>query len=135
MSNDNELFKNLKALEDASFPKACHKCGNRFENEAEYIAKTIPYTKSPSIAESQDNAGQSFVKVIRQCNCGMPIVDHFGDRRDMSQRGEIRRQAFEKVIVSLIEKGVSREIARQEMMKYMRGNKSLLLEKLGIFKS
>ncbi len=134
MQKHSQLFKNLKALEDASFPKACDRCGMHFSNEADYIEKTVPYQKSSGLTESIDGDGQTFIKLIRQCHCGSPIVDHFDNRRDMSAQGEIRRRAFNKVIDNLIQKGLTHEKARQELLNYMQNKKSPLLEQLGIFK-
>jgi len=134
MSNA-ELFAKLKALEDASFPKECSKCGTRFENEKDYIEKSVAYQKAPKVTECQDDQGKVYLKLVRNCRCGQPILDHFGDRRDQSKQGEMRRKAFDKVIKTLIEKGLSAESARAELLNHMNNRKSPILEKLGIFKT
>ncbi|WP_444997165.1 hypothetical protein [Aliikangiella sp. IMCC44359] len=131
---DNQaLFKNLKALEDASFPKLCSNCDTEFKNEKDYIENTIPYSESSGFTESKDNNGKSYIKLMRKCQCGTPVLDHFSDRRDVSPKGELRRQAFEKVVQSLIDKGLSREQARKELISHMHNKKSKLLEQMGIF--
>ncbi|MET1257003.1 hypothetical protein [Aliikangiella maris] len=131
--DNKQLFKNLKALEDASFPKYCSKCKTEFANEQDYIQNTIPCTATSGLSASTDDKGRAFVKLKRQCRCGQPILDHFSDRRDVSRQGELRRQAFEKVIQSLLKKGLSREQARKELLNYMNHKKSSILEKMGIF--
>lgn len=127
------LFKNLQALEDASFPKACQKCGDRFENEIDYFQNTTPYKKGSGLTEAKNEQGDSYVKLVRVCHCGQPILDHFGDRRDTSKKGEIRRQAFNKVIRNLTEAGLDKNLARTELLNYMNNKKSDILEKMGIF--
>lgn len=127
-----QLYKNLRALEDSAYPKECEKCGLVYDNERDYIDKTIAFHKAPSFTESVDKNGKTFLKLIRQCHCGAPILDHFGDRRDMSEKGELRRQAFEKVIQSMLEHGLSRKEARKELLNHLNHQKSPLLEKLGI---
>jgi len=133
--DNTQLFKNLKALEDASFPKECSQCGTRFENEKDYIEKSVAYQKAPNLSECQDENGQVYLKLIRNCRCGQPILDHFGDRRDQSKQGAMRRKAFDKVIKTLIEKGLTAKSARNELLNHMNNKKSPLLEKLGVFKT
>ena len=127
------LIKNLHALEDASFPKACDNCGARFENETDYIRNTFPYQQEPRLKAIQDKKGRTYLKLIRKCQCGQPILDHFGDRRDNSNQGEIRRKAFDKVVHSLIKQGLSMDRARLELLNHMNNQKSTVLERMGIF--
>ncbi len=132
--DNSALFKNLQALEDASFPKECSQCEARFESEKHYIENTVPYQKQPALVEEQDKNGRIFLKLIRKCLCGQPILDHFGDRRDQSKQGELRRQAFDKVIITLVEKGLPIEKVRHELLNHMSNKKSDVLENLGVFK-
>ncbi|MCW8877104.1 MAG: hypothetical protein OQJ89_03780 [Kangiellaceae bacterium] len=133
--DNQQLYKDLQALEDASFPKSCDKCGEIFQNEHEYIAKSTAYNGSSGLAQARDNQGERFVKLARRCLCGQPILDHFNDRRDTSKQGELRRMAFEKVVNDLVAKGIKREIARQELLNHMRGIESKILVEFGIFNS
>ncbi|TQV74116.1 hypothetical protein FLL45_14765 [Aliikangiella marina] len=131
--NENQLFNNLKALEDASFPKACSNCGKRYENEQAFISQTTAYQSAPQVSESIDEAGNTYIKIARQCACGQAILDHFGDRRDTSEQGDVRRLAFDKVVKQLVEHGLTAEQAREELINHMHNKKSPLLEKLGVF--
>ncbi len=127
------LFKNLRALEDASFPKQCDACGNTFKNEKEYINNTSPYSEDSGLTEFKNSEGTTYLKLIRKCHCGKPILDHFTDRRDLSPQGELRRQAFDKVINNLINHGLKRHQARKELLNHINHKKSKILENLGIF--
>lgn len=131
--DNKSLFNNLQALEDASFPKECNNCSLVYLNEKEYIQKTVPYEKKPELVEDLNEQGDVYLKLVRRCPCGQPILDHFGDRRDQSKQGEIRRRAFQKVVDSLQEKGLSAESARQELLNHMKNKGSKVLESLGIF--
>jgi len=134
MSNSSrELFANLKALDDASFPKQCPRCQRIYQNLADYIAQTQNDDQSSGIAAEQDERGQTYVAVIRRCTCGTRLLDHFNDRRDNSERGQKRRRAFDKVVEHLVQQGVEREQARNELLKHMHGQSSKLLEQFGIF--
>lgn len=128
-----ELFKNLKALEDASFPKACTSCGKQYENEAAFVNQTSTCHEAPCVVESKDQDGKAYIRVARQCSCGQAILDHFGNRRDTSTKGEFRRQAFEKVVQQLVKQGISPARAREELINHMQNKKSALLEQLGVF--
>ena len=129
----HSLYENLKALEDASFPKACDKCGAIFNNEEEYISKSRPYQESTGFTEVLTKSGECYVKLIRECLCGQPILDHFSDRRDNSEQGEMRRKAFEKVIEDLVNRGFKKEVAREELLNHMKGRTSKVLTRLGVF--
>jgi len=132
-TNTQALFKNLRALEDASFPKQCDGCGNIFHSEKAYFQNTIPYEENPGLTESKNADGSTYLKLIRKCRCGKPILDHFGDRRDLSPKGDLRRKAFDKVINSLIDNGLEHAQARQELLNHLQNKKSKILEEMGIF--
>ena len=125
------LIKNLRALEYASYPKACDKCGARFENEIDYIQNTTPYQKDPGLKEIQDKKGRAYLKLIRRCQCGQPILDHFCDRRDKSSQAKIRRRAFDKVVDSLVKKGLSSDKARLELLNHMHNKKKRCVRTYG----
>lgn len=133
VNDKHSLYENLQALEDASFPKACDNCGMKFKNEQEYIEKSRPYQESTGFTQALSESGECFVKLIRECQCGQPILDHFSDRRDNSKKGEMRRKAFEKVVSDLVERGFKKETAREELLNHMRGRPSKLLTRLGVF--
>ena len=54
----------------------------------------------------------------------------FNDRRDQSKEDEIRRKKFNCFLISLVESGLEIEVARNELLKVMRGEKSEIMAKI-----
>lgn len=59
-------------------------------------------------------------------------MDFFSDRRDTSPGGLKRREVFAKMLTHLESRGLSPEMAREELLKLMRGDRSEQLESMGI---
>ncbi|MES9854870.1 MAG: hypothetical protein ABW170_23940 [Candidatus Thiodiazotropha sp. L084R] len=59
-------------------------------------------------------------------------MEFFSNRRDTSERGQLRRAIFEKTLASIVENGISKEEARNELIAVLRSGESHLLEKMGI---
>lgn len=47
-------------------------------------------------------------------------MDVFSNRRDVSEKGLRRRQKFDRVLVFLVEQGLSRAGAKAELLKFLR---------------
>ncbi len=127
-SND-ELFSGLQALAASAFPKKCSTCGRSFESAEEFIKETEIIRPSVSgLKQSPDEDGSMIVELFRNCPCGSTLMDAFNNRRDMSEKGEKRRKRFAQLIEYLKEQHkVEHEVARDELLKVMRGEKSELL--------
>jgi hypothetical protein len=54
-------------------------------------------------------------------------MDSFNDRRDNSEAGRKRRARFGELVESLAAKGLEREVARNELLKILHGEKSTML--------
>ncbi len=132
MKNTSELFNNLKALSDASFPKRCAMCGREYASVEEYVEKTQDVSGQSGLKKGYDDDDKPIVELFRNCVCGSTLMDCFNDRRDVSEGGLKRRKLFGKLITMLSEKGIEAGKARQELLKVMRGEPSEVLEKLGI---
>jgi hypothetical protein len=59
-------------------------------------------------------------------------MDFFSDRRDISKSGLKRRELFGKLMEVLTSKGMADHVARDELLKVLRGKGSAVLEKYGI---
>lgn len=127
----NELFKGLKALAETSFPKKCANCGRIFETADQFLLETQDINLSVSgLKQSEDEDGTKLVEVFRNCPCGSTLMDVFGDRRDLSEAGITRRKRFDELLSFLVENDLEPEIARLELIKVMRGEKSEVLSKI-----
>lgn len=125
---DRELFDGLNALAESAFPKSCACCGRTYHTAEEFLHETekIPTAES-SMKSALEDDGSTIVEVFRNCPCGSTLMDEFSDRRDMSDKGNKRRQHFNKMMDYLEQKGVSKEVSREELLKVLRGEKSTIL--------
>lgn len=127
----NELFQGLKALAESSFPKKCASCGRIFESAEKYLLETLDLnTSKTGLKESQDDDGTKIVEVFRNCPCGSTLMDLFDNRRDLTETGAQRRKKFTELLKFLVDNRFDKKIARMELLKVMRGEKSELLSKI-----
>ena len=129
--NDDSLFKGLKSLAESAFPKHCKNCGRVFETAEIFLRETQQISQARTgLKQSWDDNDVTIVEVYRNCTCGSTLMDFFSDRRDYSEAGLKRREKFEQLITQLIAHGLSRDIARTELIKVLRGARSEVLEQL-----
>ncbi|MGD9367971.1 MAG: hypothetical protein PVH87_19885 [Desulfobacteraceae bacterium] len=128
----SELFKGLKALSDASFPKRCAFCGREYATVEAYIQQTEDVAGQSGLKKGYDDDDRPIVELFRNCVCGSTLMDCFNDRRDISESGFKRRKLFGKLMEILTSKGMADNVARDELKKVLRGERSAVLEKLGI---
>lgn len=132
-TNKENHFANLKALSSRSFPKKCTVCGKQYETAELFIRETMPVRQGASgLKGAFDDSHGSIVELFRNCHCGSTLMDCFADRRDLSDKGMKRRRLFERILILLENKGMERHKAQVELLKLMRGEKSAVLEQMGI---
>lgn len=131
IDNLGEFLQGLRELAESAFPKRCPTCGRTFETAAEFIAQTQPVRSDHSgVKQSQDDNGVAMLELYRNCPCGSTLMDFFSERRDVSGKGLMRRQRFGELHEYLVANGVDKTIARNELLKVMRGGSSELLKKM-----
>ena len=131
-SSAQTLFKGLKALSASSFPKRCAMCGLTYTSVEEFIRKTQDVSGRSGLKQAMDDDDRQIVELFRNCTCGSTLMDCFNDRRDVSEAGLKRRELFSKLMEMLTAKGLSTETARSELLRLLRGQKSAILERIGI---
>lgn len=127
-----ELFAGLKALSASTFPKTCKNCGVAYKSVEDFWKKTDAVRGKTGLKISLDENDRPIVELFRNCRCGSTLMDCFNDRRDTSEKGLKRRELFGKLLTMLGRKGLDGAKARIELLKMMRGEKSPVLEKMGI---
>lgn len=121
-----QIFDGLKALHAETFPKVCGKCGAVFHSTEDYIRKTRRLLGGGLKRDLDKDL--NFVQLYRNCRCGSTLLVLFSDRRDDSEPGRRRREKFQRVLDQLVARGWDRQIAREEVHKFLIGEKSTLLE-------
>jgi hypothetical protein len=126
---DKRIYVGLKALADSAFPKICPDCGRRYVSAEAFIGDTESKGAS-GLQEARDEEGYVVVELHRYCQCGAVLLDFFNDRRDLSDVGLKRRQRFGELLDYVVERGVERNLARQELIKVLHGHPSEILKKI-----
>jgi hypothetical protein len=121
------LYKGLKELSSLSFPKVCPTCGKSYKSVDEFVSETESMRESSGMKEDLGDNDEIIVSLFRNCICGSTLMDEFNNRRDLSPTGLKRREKFRELINRLTNAGFSAEIAREELLKIMRGGESKLL--------
>lgn len=123
------LYEGLQALAESAFPKKCSTCERIFHDSEQFIKETEVVRPTVSgLKQTQDDDGSVIVELFRNCLCGSTLMDAFNDRRDLSDKGEKRRQRFAELQAYLVkEHTIESDVARDELLKVMRGESSELL--------
>lgn len=131
-NEDFQLFADLQTLSDSAFPKQCGTCGRVYDCPEDFFRESSAPHASSGLKESMDGDDEYIVELYRNCQCGSTLMDFFLDRRDQTERGLKRRALFGKLLDSLEKKGLSRALARTELLGLMKGRHSPQLEALGV---
>ena len=127
---DPTLFAGLQSLVASAFPKQCKMCGRVYHSPQDFAVRTGAISGRVGFKAAVEEDGSRILELFRNCECGSTLMDVFRDRRDTSEAGLKRRQNFEQLLRKLQAKGIGRDVARQELLKVMRGEKSELLDQL-----
>jgi hypothetical protein len=127
-----DIYNGLQALADRNFPRKCVSCGRVYATVEEFLSQTKGLAHSSGL-KSATMESTTVIELYRNCPCGSTLLELFGDRRDSSEAGAERRERFGRLLEMLgLQFGLNREEARMELLKILRGQRSPLLEHLGI---
>lgn len=126
--NIQELFTGLNALMESCFPKICPTCGKVFPSMESFIEATEDLRGHSGLMESIDDDENPIVELYRNCPCGSTLMNFCYDRRDTSERGQERRDAFDRVLQTLMDSGIDREKGIKELRSLISTGKSTLLK-------
>lgn len=118
------LYSGLEFLVKSTFPKECRTCGRVYATADEFLKETRSIEGSSGLKASFDQDDSTLVELFRNCVCGSTLMEVCRDRRDTSEAGLRRRQKFGELIEILINKGIERDAARIELLKFMHGQES-----------
>jgi hypothetical protein len=122
------FFEGLDSLVESAFPKSCATCGKVYHTSAQFFAETVPPANSnTSLKSAEEDDGSSVVEAFRNCTCGSTLMDEFADRRDVSPAGLKKREKFGEILGQLVEKGLERDLAKTELLRFIKTGKSEVL--------
>lgn len=129
-SSQDKFFSGLKSIVDTAFPKKCPMCKKIYNNEKDFINETSKINGQSGLKQSYDDNDRTIIELYRNCSCGSTLMNFFGDRRENNEAGEKRRAEFGELHHYLINQGIESTIARDELLKVIRGEKSELLQNI-----
>ena len=122
MNSDEDFFTGLQALAETAFPKACPTCGHVYHSSEQFLRETSQSGMHASgLRQTKGDDGETIVEAFRNCVCGSTMMDEFSNRRNQTEKGEQQRQKFASILEKMINKGIEKTIARNELLKVMRG--------------
>lgn len=134
MSDENAIYEGLLALVEGEFPKTCPKCNREYRTMEAFVDQTSPVRQGSGLmGYDTENTGLQQVVMMRNCRCGSTMGTFCSDRRDLSEAGTRRRTMFNDLLSQLKDRGIDALQARSELLAFLRGERSEILEALGIF--
>ena len=123
------LYAGLDAIWNTEFPKTCPRCGRVYASIQEYFDHTAPPVDSTGLMGlDSEEVPQPKVGLYRNCNCGSTLMAFCRDRRDLTESGARRRELFEQLLGQLMEAGIPREHARNQLLRALKTGKLAQLE-------
>ena len=127
-----ELYCGLQFMRASAFPKKCPTCGKVYESADDFFIQTQSLRGRSGLKHSLDEDDKSLVELFRNCICGSTMMEECRDRRDTSEMGLRRRDKFGQLLELLKNSGMDARIAREELLRVMRGENSDILHNLGV---
>ncbi|MCF8151646.1 MAG: hypothetical protein K9J80_12955 [Sulfuritalea sp.] len=124
---DPEFFRGLCEMEETTFPKQCRTCGQVYQDSRDFIARTVGIGPRKGVKTSLDDDGSPVLEFFRNCVCGSTLHGLYAERRDSSEKGLKRRVKFDELMKRLEDHGFAYDVARNELLKLLRGQESELL--------
>lgn len=124
---DPEFLHGLREMAETSFPKECRTCGNVYQDSRDFIERTVGIGPRKGVKTGFDDDDNRVLEFFRNCSCGSTLYGLYAERRDYSEIGERRRAKFDGLLARLVDHGIAPELARIELRKVLRGERSTVL--------
>jgi hypothetical protein len=131
--NDHAIYEGLLAMLQNEFPKTCAKCAREYPTLESFVDETTAVNSGTGLMGYDMGNQAQQVAMLRNCACGSTMATFCCDRRDCTEGGLRRRAMFDKLLCQLQERGVAALTAREELLAFLRGERSVILESLGVF--
>ncbi len=124
-------YEGLRPSGDDAFPKECRNCGRIYNTPDDFFSETANINaEKTGLREIFDEDAGVFIEAYRNCLCGSTLMDNFSNRRDTSSAGLQRREKFDKGVQYLVSIGIDADVAYEELLKVVRGEKSEVLARI-----
>lgn len=130
-SFDSSVYEGLLALLQNEFPKTCPRCRKVYPVLESFVDETLPVMTGTGLMGYDVGASEQSVAMMRNCVCGSTMATFCCDRRDTTDGGLRRRAMFEGLLNQLQTNGVDALDARDQLLAFLRGEHSPLLERFG----
>ena len=120
------LLKKLKSLIQYSFPVECTNCGHTYATLDQYLSQSEALSQKRSRVTWFDHNDNSFTDIHRNCHCGSRLRVVINERRDKSESGIRKRKIFDQLLKIFIAEGLETNCVRQELLKILRCEESIL---------
>jgi len=120
------LYAGFQALLENEFPKKCPSCGRSYGSLESFLTATAQVRDGTGLMqyEDEDDHLTPRVTVCRNCVCGSTLAAFCQDRRDLTEKGRRRRERFQQLLELFKGRGVREEVARAELIAFLRGDDS-----------
>lgn len=132
-SSDPQIYEGLLALLQNEFPKTCPSCGRVYPTLESFVDETRMVARGTGLMGYDTGYRFQQVAMMRNCACGSTMATFCCDRRDVSEAGVRRRALFENLMGQLRSRGIDALVARGQLLAFLRGERSPILESLGVF--
>jgi hypothetical protein len=130
-SDDQAIYEGLLALLQNEFPKTCPKCRRAYPTLESFVDETAAVHSGTGLMGYDTGNQFQHVAMMRNCECGSTMATFCCDRRDYSESGLRRRAMFDNLLVELRTRGIDAITARAQLLAFLRGEPSPLLESIG----
>jgi len=132
-SHDSTVYEGFLALLQNEFPKTCPRCQHIYPTLEAFVDETLPVRTGTGLMGYDVGETSQNVAMMRNCSCGSTMATFCCDRRDISDAGMRRRAMFDNLLEQLQSRGIDAITARDQLLAFLRGERSPLLEDLGYF--
>ncbi len=132
-ADEHAIYEGLLALLQGEFPKTCPKCRRIYATLESFVDETTPVTSGTGLMGYDMGDRFQQVAMMRNCSCGSTMATFCCDRRDCTENGARRRAMFDGLLHDLQTKGIDAITARAQLLAFLRGERSPILESIGIF--
>jgi hypothetical protein len=131
-SEKSAIYEGLLALLQNEFPKTCPKCSRVYPTLESFVDETAAVSSGTGLMGYDIGNHVQQVAMMRNCECGSTMATFCSDRRDSSESGLRRRAMFDNLLVELRTRGIDAITARTQLLAFLRGEPSPLLESIGV---